>query len=90
MFLIPTWITNVLLLIVCYLSGFQHFRLRRPNPVTNLQFFMMAFSLLMVLIVTLYNRENPWLSLAFFLMAVGCLGLMIRQLRMMPPMRPIE
>jgi hypothetical protein len=90
MFFIPTWITNVVLLIVCYLSGFQHFRLRRPNPVTNLQFFMMASSLLMVLIVTLYNRENPWLSLAFFLMAVGCLGLMIRQLRMMPPMRPIE
>ena len=81
----PTWITNVVLLLTCYLSGFQHLRLRRSNPVTNLPFFMMAFALLMVLIVTLYNRENPWLSLAFFLLAVGCLGLMFRRLRMLPP-----
>ena len=90
MFFIPAWITNIVLLITCYLSGFQHFRFKRPNPITNLQFVMIVFCLLMVLIVTLYNRENPWLSLAFFLLAVSCLGLMIRQLRMLPPMKPIE
>ena len=90
MFFIPAWVTNVLFLITCYLSGFQHVQMRRPNPVTNIQFFMIAFSLLMVLAVTLYNRANPWLSLAFLLIAVGCLGVMIRQHRMLPPMKPIQ
>ncbi|WP_428537361.1 hypothetical protein [Rhodopila sp.] len=90
MFFIPTWVTNIVFLITCWVSGFQHLRLRRPNPVTNLQFFMMAFSLIMILIVALYNRENPWLSLAFFVLAIGCLSWMIRQLRMLPPMKPIE
>jgi hypothetical protein len=87
MFFIPAWISNILLLVTCYLSGYQHVQLKRPNPVTNLQFFVMVFSLLMMVMVTLYNRENPWLSLAFFLIAVGCLGLMIRQNRMLPPTR---
>jgi hypothetical protein len=90
MFFIPAWISNVLLLITCYISGFQHVQLRRPNPITNLQFFMMAFSLVMMVVVTMYNRENRWLSEAFFLIAVSCLGLMIRQFRMLPPMKPIE
>ena len=48
------------------------------------------FSLLMVLVITLYNRVNPWLSLGFFLIAAGSLGLMIRQLRMLPPMKRFE
>jgi hypothetical protein len=90
MFFIPAWISNVLFMITVYLSGFQHVQLRRPNPVANIQFFMIAFSLLMILIVALYNRESPWLSLVFFLIAVGSLGLMIRQHRMLPPMKPIE
>jgi hypothetical protein len=90
MFFIPAWISNVLFLVTCYLSGFQHVQLRRQNPITNIQFFMMGFSLLMILIVALYNRESPWLSLVFFLIAVGSLGLMIRQHRMLPPMKPIE
>lgn len=90
MIFIPAWITNVLFFVTFYLSGFQHVQLRRPNSVTNLQFFMMAFSLLMILIVALYNRTNPWLSLAFLIAAVGSLGLMIRQHRMLPPMKPFE
>jgi hypothetical protein len=90
MFFVPAWITNFLFLITCYLSGFQHVQLRRPNPVTNIQFFMMAFSLLMVVIVALYNRENRWLSTGFLAIALGSLGLMIRQLRLLPPMRRFE
>ncbi|MDR3530427.1 MAG: hypothetical protein P4L90_07745 [Rhodopila sp.] len=90
MFFIPAWTSNILLLITCYLSGFQHVQLRRPNPITNIQFFMMGFSLLMILIITLYNRQSPWLSLAFFLIAAGSLGFVIRQHRMLPPMRRFE
>lgn len=90
MIFIPAWITNFLFLITCYLSGFQHVQLKRPNPVTNLQFVMMAFSLLMVVIVAFYNRENRWLSMVFLVTAVGSLGLMIRQHRMLPPSRHFE
>jgi hypothetical protein len=87
---IPVWITNILFLITFYLSCFQHVQLRRPNPVTNLQFFMMAFSLLMILVATLYNRANPWLSLGFLLTAAASLALMVRQHRMLPPLRSFE
>jgi len=66
MFFIPTWISNVLLLVTCWLSGFQLVQLKRANPVMNIQFVMIVFSMLMVLIVALYNRTNPWLSLLFF------------------------
>lgn len=90
MFFVPAWVTNSLFLITCYLSGFQHVQLKRPNPVTNLQFFMMAFSLLMMVVVAFYNRENRWLSLGFFLVAGCSLGLMIRQHRMLPPLRRFE
>jgi hypothetical protein len=90
MFFIPAWVTNVLFMITVYLSGFQHVQMRRANPVTNIQFFMIAVSLLMMLVVAFYNRESPWLSLAFFLIAVCCLGVMIRQHRMLPPMKPIQ
>jgi hypothetical protein len=65
MVFIPAWVTNILFMITIYLSGFQHVRLRRPNPITNIQFFMIAFALVMIVIVTFYNRVNPWLSLAF-------------------------
>jgi hypothetical protein len=87
---IPAWISNILLLVTCYLAGFQHLQLRRPNPVTNIQFGVIVFCLLMVVIITLYNRVNPWLSLVFFLIAAGTLGLMIRQHRMLPPMKRFE
>lgn len=90
MFFIPVWITNILFLATFYLSCFQHVQLRRPNPVTNLQFFMMASSLLMILVATLYNRENPWLSLGFLLTAAASLALMVRQHRMLPPLRSFE
>lgn len=90
MFFIPTWISNFVLLGTCWLAGFQLVQLRRLNPVTNIQFAMVVFGLVMVLIVTLYNRVDPWLSLAFFLIAVGSLGVMVRQHRMLPPMKPFE
>jgi hypothetical protein len=90
MIFIPAGITNILFLITVGLSGFQHMRLRRPNPVTNIQFFMIAFCLVMIVIVALYNRANPWLSLAFFITALISLGVMIRQHRMLPPMKAFE
>jgi hypothetical protein len=90
MFFIPTWISNILLLVTCWLSGFQLVQLKRANPVMNIQFIMIVFSLLIVLIITLYNKTNPWLSLLFFLIAAGNLGVMIRQHRMLPPMKPFE
>jgi hypothetical protein len=90
MVFIPAWITNILFLITVYLSGFQHVQLRRPNPVTNIQFFMMVFSLAMIVIVAFFNRVNPWLSLAFFITSVVNLGVMIRQHRMLPPMKVFE
>ncbi len=89
MFISP-YITNIIFLVTVYLSGFQHVQLRRPHPITNLQFFMMAFCLAMMLVVALYNRENAWLSLAFFVIALASLGLMIRQHRMLPPMKQFE
>jgi hypothetical protein len=90
MFFIPTWVPNVLLLVTCWLSGFQLVQMKRANPVMNIQFIMIVCSLLLVLIITLYNKTNPWLSLLFFLIAAGNLGVMIRQHRMLPPMKPFE
>jgi hypothetical protein len=65
-------------------------QLRRPNPVPSIQFVMVVFSLLMMLVVTMYNRTSPWLSLVFFFISAGNLGVMIRQHRMLPPMKPFE
>jgi hypothetical protein len=90
MFFIPTWITNVLLLINCWLAGFQLVQLRRPNPLRVIQFWMIAFSLLMMAVVTLNNRKNAWLSLIFLLIAVFNISLSIRQHRMLPPLRKFE
>jgi len=90
MFFIPGWISNILLLIACVLSGWQHSRLSRPNPVANVQFITMVFSLVMITVVTLYHGINPWLSLMFFLIAAGCLVSTIRQQRMLPPNRSFE
>jgi hypothetical protein len=90
MIFIPAWISNSLLLITCYLSGYQHMRLRRPNPVTNLQFGMIVFSMVMILIIAVYAKTNAWLSFGFFVLAAGCLGFMIRQHRMLPPSRKFE
>ncbi len=88
MFMIPGWIANILFLVTCYVSAFQHVQLKRINPVKNLQFFMMAFSLTMLWLNVMYGYETPWRSLAFFLTAVGGLGLMIYQFRRMPAKLP--
>jgi hypothetical protein len=90
MFFIPTWITNVLLFVTFYLLSFQHVQLRRPNPIMNLQFAMMVFTLAMILVTTFYNRESPWLSLTLFVLSVANLFLAYRQFRMLPPLRSIE
>lgn len=90
MFHMSPYVTNVIFIATVYLSGFEHVQLRRPNPFTNIQFLMMAFCLVMVLIVAFYNYINLWLSWLFFLIAVGSLLYMIRQLRMLPPTRQFE
>jgi hypothetical protein len=90
MFFVPGWISNVLFLVTCYLAGYQHVQLRRANPVFNLQFLMIIFSLLMVLVVVFCNHIDPWLSLVFFVISAGGLIVMIRQHRMLPPNRNVE
>ena len=90
MFFISPYITNVILLVTIVLSGVQHARLKRDNPVTNVQFGMMVFCMVLMVVVALYNGINPWLSLAFFVAAVGCLMMTLRQHRMLPPMNAIE
>jgi uncharacterized membrane protein len=90
MVFIPAWVSNVLFLITIYISGYQHVRLKRRNPVTNLQFVMIAFALLMIIFGAFYGHENAWLSVGFFTLAVACLGLMIRQQRTLPPTRRFE
>jgi hypothetical protein len=87
MIFIPAWASNALFLVTCYLSGYQHVQLRRPNPIANIQFLMIVFALAMILITAVYAHTNAWLSLVLFLIAIGCLGFMIRQNRMLPPRR---
>ena len=90
MFFIPIWVTNVLFLAAAVLAGVQHSQMNRENPVLNIQFGVMSFAIVMMVLVTLYNYENPWVALAFFLMAIGSLLLTIRQQRMMPPRKRFE
>lgn len=90
MFFVPAWLTNILLLITCVLSAFQHWRLDRPNPVATLQFGMIVFAMLLILVVAFCNSINPWLSLVFFLVAAACLAYIIRQHRMLPPTKSFE
>ena len=87
---IPAWIINVLFLLTVFVAGFQHVRLRRRNPVLNLQFFTMAVGLFMIVITTLCNQMNPWLSLGFLGVAVASLALTIRQHRTLPPLKSVE
>lgn len=87
---ISPYITNVIFIVTVYLSGFQHVQLKRPNPINTLQFWMIAFCLVMMLVVAFANDTSPWLSLGLFLLSAGCLALMIRMHRMLPPMRPFE
>ena len=90
MVFIPAWISNILFMITIFIAGYQHVLLKRRNPVTNLQFTMVVFAMLMIIVDTLFNRENPWLSLGFFVTAVICLGLMIRQHRTLPPTKRFD
>jgi hypothetical protein len=85
MIYIPGWITSIIFMLTFYLCVFEHVKMRRPNPVLNLQFFMMVFALAMVLVVTFHNRKLPYLSIGFFALSLICLGVMYRQLRYLPP-----
>jgi Ca2+/Na+ antiporter len=65
-------------------------QLQRPNPLVVLQFYMVLFCLLLMLLVAFYNRVNPWLSLGFFVLAVINISVILRQHRMLPPRKRIE
>ncbi len=82
---ISYYIINPLFLLTFYMSIYQHVQLKRPNPVLNLQFFMMVFSLAMVVIVALYNRTDKWLSTSFLIVALASLAVIYRQFRYLPP-----
>jgi tetrahydromethanopterin S-methyltransferase subunit E len=90
MIFIPTWTSNFLFLGTCWLSGYQIVQLKLANPIPTIQFGMVVFCLLMVLITTLKNKHDPWLSLVFFLIAIACLLVMLRQQRLLPPRRRLE
>jgi disulfide bond formation protein DsbB len=87
---VSPYITNTLFMLVCIMSALQHYRHDRPNPVTNVQFAMIVFGMLMVLVVALCNDINPWLSPAFLAIAVASLIFTIRQQRMLPPRKRFE
>jgi hypothetical protein len=87
MIYIPAWITNIIFLLAFYISLWEHVKMRRPNPVTNIQFFMMVFAPVMVLVVTFNNRKIPYISLGFFAVSVICLIVIYRQWRYLPPSR---
>jgi hypothetical protein len=72
MIFIPIWIPNVLFLLSCVMSAYQHWRLNKENPVATLQFGIILFSMVMILAAVLYSRSHrdPWISMVFFLAAV--------------------
>ena len=90
MIFIPIWITNILFLATCVLAGYQHNRLQRENPITNLQFVTMVFSLAMVVVLVVSKGFNPWMSVVFFLAAASVLLMTLRQQRMLPPNKLFE
>jgi len=87
---VSPFITNTLFIAVVALSGWQHVRMQRPNPILNMQFGMMILGVVMMLVVTFCNTVTPWISLVFLLIAVAALLIVWRQNRMVPPRRPIE
>jgi hypothetical protein len=80
-FIIPLFIA------AAAISGWQLVRIGRENPLTGMQFWLVVFCIVMMLVVNLTERRggHPWLSLAFFLAAVAILLFTIRQNRMVPP-----
>ena len=90
MFVVPLWIINPILLVTCWLSVYQLSQLRRANPVPTLQFFMVIFSLGLLIAITFHRHPISWITLAVFLIAVVDLAIMVRQHRMLPPRKPLE
>jgi Ca2+/Na+ antiporter len=89
MVFVPAWIPNLMLLVSCVICAIQHLQLKRANPVTNLQFVTIVFSILMMLFIAFHRRTDPWLSWGFLLIATGTLVLTLRQNRKLPPSRRI-
>jgi hypothetical protein len=87
LFFVPIWVTNVLFLLSCMMSGHQHSRLNRENPITTIQFGNIIFCVVMVVVVVLSTKfhPNPRMSQVFFLIAAITLCLTIRRYRMLPP-----
>ncbi len=90
MFFVPALITNFIFIGTVYLCIFQLVKLKHDNPVLHLQFIMGVFSLVMIVVVALYNRTDPWLSMGFLVVAVVSATVMYRQLRWLPPSKPLD
>lgn len=90
MIVIPKIVTNLLFIAVVVLSGWQHVRMRRANPILNAQFGMMILGIVMMLAVIFLNTATSWTSLVFFLIAVAAMWFVWRQNRMVPPRRSFE
>ncbi len=89
-FYIPHWLTNIVFLVTCYLAGFEHVQLRRENPVMNIQFFTMFFSLGMIFYIVISTDVSPLWSMIYFALAAGSFALMFYYLRRLPPRKPFE
>jgi tetrahydromethanopterin S-methyltransferase subunit E len=92
MFVISPFFIIPFFIAAAAISGWQLVRMGRDNPLTGMQFWLIIFCIVMMLVVNLTERKggHPWLSLVFFLLAVATLSFVIRQNRLVPPRRRIE
>lgn len=90
MIYIPTGIPNAIFFVTCYLSGYQHVQMQYENPIKNIQFFMVAFSLVAIVFIATRTEVSPIESVIYFAVSVICFALIYRRLRFMPPRKPIE
>jgi hypothetical protein len=90
MIFVPLWITNFILLGTCWLSGYQLVQLRRANPIPTVQFMMILFCLLVVLVGAIESKGKPWLSVVLLVIAIVNLVVMLRQHRLLPPRNPLR
>ncbi len=83
-FIIPLFIA------AAAVSCWQMVRIPRDNPITGMQFWVVVFCIVMMLLTIFLGRGDPWYSAGFFAVAVATLLLVLRQNRMVPPRNRIE
>jgi FtsH-binding integral membrane protein len=69
------------------LSGWQHVQIGRLNPLGGIQFWLILFCIVMMIVVNFLDsrQPNPWLTVLFFVIAVATFLFALRQNRMVPP-----